>query len=120
MSSKTKKLAGDKTREIMEKAIAEKQKLIRESNLYKRVLDAIIAKCNEEAALGSSHILASDVIIPGELGMPDMDYISFICQSSNTWDILTTISNDLEEMGYYIYIYPTGLAISWVNFSQDE
>ena len=116
MSSKTTKTETkkpvDETRAIMKKAIAEKQKAIRDTSLYQRMKQAIIDDITEAAKVGCDRIVLPTVDVPGELGMPDTCLGNIIARCEEAETIINMFVDEFKAMGYSVFGFdgvPLGL-----------
>lgn len=102
------------TRAAAEKALAEKRKAVRGTELYGKIKDAVGKAIEKAASEGSSGVLLPEAVIPGELGSPDVPVTSAIVKCENPVLVAETLAEDLESEGYKIVrLLGCPLAVAW-------
>ena len=125
MSSKTTKTETkkpvDETRAIMKKAIAEKQKTVRDTEMYKRMKNAIVDAINKAASEGQDDILIPTVVLPGELGMPEQSLGNVIARCNDPVTIVDSLVDEFDKMGYTIFTFGgVPISISWAEIKDQK
>ena len=114
--SKTNKKPVDETRAIMKKAIDDKQKMIRKTDLFNRMKNAITEAIASAAADGKDFIIIPDVKVPGELGMPEKLIGMIVSECDYPATVIDTIVDDFEDQGYLVKtLFGCPVIIAWTE-----